>query len=125
MLSSSNQHDRYTPAHLFNTLIVDGSSPAPERLNGTYSHISTCTRTNMCVDIIHAYQTRKAQERWGMTPLPIAKNDMKNFEDQVFCTKDFFNKKTLILFIHDAPDVVVGPNAHISKTMDLNETFLV
>lgn len=60
-----------------------------------------------------------------MTPLPIAKNDMTNFEDQVFCTPDFYDKKTLILFIHDAPDVIIGPNAVVSSKMDLNETFLV
>jgi histone deacetylase 6 len=98
---------------------IDGSSPAPERLNGGFPQ--ECINK----DIIRAYQTKKAQEKWGMTPLPIAKNDMTNFEDQVFCSKDFYDKKTLILFIHDAPDVVIGPNATISSKMDLNETFLV
>jgi len=60
-----------------------------------------------------------------MTPLPIAKNDMTNFEDQVFCSKEFYAKKTLVLFVHDAPDVVVGPNAVMSSKMDLSEAFLV
>src|SRR5437762_13933044 len=56
------------------------------------------------LEIIRAYQTKKAQEKWGMSPLPIAKNDMNTFEDQVFCTKDFYDKKTLVLFIHDPPE---------------------
>ena len=77
------------------------------------------------VDVIRAYQTKKAQERWGMTPLPISKKDVASFQDQVFCSKDFYNKKTLVLFIHDAPDVVIGTNATVSSTMDLNEAFLV
>jgi histone deacetylase 6 len=77
------------------------------------------------VDVIRAYQTKKAQERWGLTPLPISKKDVAIFQDQVFCSKDFYNKKTLVLFIHDAPDVVIGTNATVSSTMDLNEAFLV
>lgn len=60
-----------------------------------------------------------------MTPLPIAKNDMTNFEDQVFCSADFYGKTTLVLFVHDSPDVVVGPNAVTSSKMDLNEAYLV
>jgi histone deacetylase 6 len=75
--------------------------------------------------VIRVYQTKKAQERWGMAALPIAKNGMSHFEDQVFCTKDFFAKKTLVLFIHDAPDVVLGLNAVPSSKMDLSEAFLV
>ena len=50
---------------------------------------------------------------------------MTNFEDQVFCSKEFYAKKTLVLFVHDAPDVVVGPNAVMSSKMDLSEAFLV
>ena len=92
----------------------------PERLNGTIITISI-----LKVDVIRAYQTKKAQEKWGMTVLPIAKNDMANFEDQVFCTEDFFEKKTLVLFIHDAPDVVFGPNAILSSKMDMSDAFLV
>jgi histone deacetylase 6 len=88
---------------------VDAASPAPERLN----------------DIIRAYQSKKAQEKWGMTPLPIAKNDMTNLEDQVFVSHDFFKKKTLVLFIHDSPDVVFGPHAVASNKMDLSDAFLV
>ena len=68
---------------------------------------------------------KKAQEKWDMTPLPIARHDMETFKDQVFCTKDFYDKKTLVLFIHDAPDVVVGPNALASNKMDLSDAFLV
>jgi histone deacetylase 6 len=60
-----------------------------------------------------------------MAPLPISKADVANFQDQVFCSKDFYNKKTLVLFIHDAPDVVIGTNTTLSNTMDLNEAFLV
>jgi hypothetical protein len=60
-----------------------------------------------------------------MTPLPIAKNDMTDFEDQVFGTKDFYDKQTLVLFVHDVPDVVVGENAVMSSKMDLSEAFLV
>jgi len=60
-----------------------------------------------------------------MTPLPIAKNDMKTFEDQVFCTKDLYDKKTLVLFVHDPPEVVISSNAVVSSKMDLNEAFLV
>ena len=101
------------------TATIDGASPPPERLNGT-RNLSPADE-----DIIRAYQTRKAQERWGMTPLPIAKNEMKQFEDQVFCSKDFFNKKTLVLFIHDAPDVVINPNALFSSKMDLSDAYLV
>ena len=77
------------------------------------------------VEIIRAHQIRKAEERWGMTPLPIGKNGMSNFGDQVFCSKDFYDKRTLVLFVHDGPDVVVGPNAVISSKLDLGETFLV
>jgi len=76
-------------------------------------------------DIIRAYQSKKAQEEWGMTPLPIAKNDMANFEDQVFVSHDFFKRKTLVLFIHDSPDVVFGPQAVASSKMDLSDAFLV
>jgi len=76
-------------------------------------------------DIIRVYQAKKAQERWGMIPLPLAKSDIIDFEDQVFCTKDFYDKKTLVLFIHDAPDVVLGSNAMVSSKMDLSEAFLV
>ena len=68
---------------------------------------------------------KKAQEKYDMTPLPIAKNDMEIFKDQVFCTKDFYDKKTLVLFIHDAPDVIMGPNALASTKMDLSDAFLV
>ena len=32
---------------------------------------------------------------------------MANFQDQVFVSHDFFKKKTLVLFIHDSPDVVL------------------
>ena len=85
--------------------------------------LSFVTKNN--VEIIRAYQTKKAQERWQMTPLPIAKNDMTNFEDQVFCTRDFYDKQTLVLFIHDAPDVVVTSNAIMSGKMDLSEAVLV
>jgi Arb2 domain len=60
-----------------------------------------------------------------MTLLPIVKNDMGIFENQVFCSKDFYSKKTLVLYVHDPPDVVVGPNAVVSSKMDLGETFLV
>ena len=60
-----------------------------------------------------------------MTPLPIAKNDMNKFEDQIFCTKEFYDKKTLVLFIHDPPEVVVGSNAALSNKMDLGEALLV
>lgn len=60
-----------------------------------------------------------------MTPLPIAKNDMANFEDQVFVSHDFFKKRTLVLFIHDSPDVVFGPHAVASSKMDLSDAFLV
>ena len=60
-----------------------------------------------------------------MTPLPIAKNDMANFEDQVFVSPDFFKRKTLVLFIHDSPDVVFGPHAVASSKMDLSDAFLV
>jgi len=81
----------------------------------------------VCTDleIIRAHQMKKAQEKWDMTPLPIARNDMESFKDQVFCTKDFYNKQTLVLFIHDAPDVVVGPNALASSKIDLSDAFLV
>lgn len=60
-----------------------------------------------------------------MAPLPISKADVGSFQDQVFCSKDFYDKKTLVLFIHDAPDVVIGRNTTLSSTMDLNEAFLV
>ena len=60
-----------------------------------------------------------------MVPLPIAKKDMTIFKDQVFCTKEFYDKKTLVLFIHDAPDVIVGANAMTSTKLDLSEAFLV
>jgi histone deacetylase 6 len=76
------------------------------------------------IEIIRAYQMKKAQEKWGMAPLPIAKNDM-NFKDQVFCTQQFYDKKTLVLFIHDPPEVVMGPNALLSNKMDLSDAFLV
>jgi histone deacetylase 6 len=79
----------------------------------------------LTTDIVRAYQTKKAQERWGMTTLPIAKDDIINYTDQVFCTKDFFDKSTLVLFIHDAPDVVLGSNASTSSKMDLNDAFVV
>ena len=77
------------------------------------------------IEIIRAYQTRKAQEQWGMTPLPIVKNDMQSFENQVFCSKSVYEESTLILFIHDAPDVVLSENAMLSNKMDLSEAFLV
>lgn len=77
------------------------------------------------IEIIRAYQAKKAQEKWGMTSLPISKKNVNNFEDQVFCTKDFYDKKTLVLFIHDPPEVVMGSNAVMSSKMDLGEAFLV
>ena len=85
--------------------------------------LSVFIRVN--IEIIRAYQTKKAQEKWGMTQLPISKNNVNNFEDQVFCTKDFYDKKTLVLFIHDPPEVVMGSNALMSSKMDLGEAFLV
>jgi len=98
---------------------MDGASPPPERLNGTFSHDLADG------DVIRAYQMKKAQERWGMVPLSIVKEDMKLFEDQVFCSKDFFDKKTLVLFIHDAPDVVINPSALMSPKMNLSDAYLV
>jgi len=59
-----------------------------------------------------------------MTTLPIVKVDIIDYTDQVFCTKDFYHKSTLVLFIHDAPDVVLGTNATISSRMDLNDAFV-
>jgi histone deacetylase 6 len=60
-----------------------------------------------------------------MTTLPIAKAEIINYTDQVFCTKDFYDKSTLVLFIHDAPDVVLGSNTSMSSKMDLNDAFVV
>ena len=68
---------------------------------------------------------KKAQDEWGMVPLPIVKNEMTLFEDQVFCSKEFYSKTTIVLFVHDAPDVVFGPNSVRSGKLDLSEAFLV
>ena len=117
MLSTWSIRNRYSTSLL--DLISDDASPAPERLHG----MASLNWSN--VDVIRAYQAKKAQDQWGMTPLPIAKNDMTDFEDQVFGTKDFYDKQTLVLFVHDAPDVVVSENAMRSSKMDLSEAFLV
>jgi hypothetical protein len=60
-----------------------------------------------------------------MTTLPIVNDDIINYKDQVFCTQDLYQTSTLVLFIHDAPDVVLGTNATISSKMDLNDAFVV
>jgi histone deacetylase 6 len=77
------------------------------------------------VDVIRAYQIRKAQDEWGMTTLPILKEGISMFQDQVFCTKDFYTHNTIVVFVHDTPDVVLGPNAAVSAKMDMSEAFLV
>src|SRR5579871_3677179 len=87
---------------------IDGASPPPERLNGFLLSESSD------VDIIRSYQTKKAQQRWGMVPLHIAKEGMRQFQDQVFCSRDYYSKQTLVVFIHDAPDVVINPSAMMS-----------
>jgi histone deacetylase 6 len=68
---------------------------------------------------------KKAQEKYNMIPLPIPNSDESIFENQVFCTKDFYDKRTLVLYVHDAPDVIAGPNALSSSKMDLSDAFLV
>ena len=91
-------------------LTSDDKSPPPERLN----------------DIIRAHQLKKAQELWGMQPLNIAKPEIgETFKDQVFCSKEFFYKKILVLFVHDAPDVVMGDDAVQANKIDLNQAFLL
>jgi len=76
--------------------------------------------------VIRSYQMKKAQEQWGMQPLNIAKPEIgTTFQDQVFCSKEFYYKKVLVLFVHDAPDVVIGGDALPATKIDLNEAFLV
>jgi hypothetical protein len=60
-----------------------------------------------------------------MIPLPIIRDDMKLFQDQVYSSSDIADNKTLVLFIHDAPDVVINPNALVSPKMDLSDAYLV
>lgn len=68
---------------------------------------------------------KKAQEKYNMIPLPIVSGEMSDFGNQVFCSKDIYDKHTLVLYVHDAPDVIVGPNALSSSKMDLSDAFLV
>lgn len=68
---------------------------------------------------------KKAQEKYNMIPLPIPSSDVSIFGNQVFCSKDFYDKRTLVLYVHDAPDVIAGPNVLSSSKMDLSDAFLV
>lgn len=76
-------------------------------------------------DVIRSYQTKNLFEKWKMISLPIIKESLSSpFENQIICTKDFYKAETLVVIVHDAPDVIGYSHASVNK-ISLHDSFLI
>ncbi|CCJ31234.1 unnamed protein product [Pneumocystis jirovecii] len=57
-------------------------------------------------DVVRCYQTKKMFEKWQMIALPVIKESISSFENQIICTKDFYKVETLVVIVHDTLDVI-------------------
>ncbi|KAG5518515.1 hypothetical protein PMAC_002911 [Pneumocystis sp. 'macacae'] len=103
-----SEHSKYwncmTPRHLELSL----ESPTIKRLD----------------DVIRCYQTKKLFEKWQMIALPVIKESISFFENQIICTKDFYKVETLVVIVHDTLDVIGYFEASVNK-INLHNSFLI
>ncbi|KTW28090.1 hypothetical protein T552_01951 [Pneumocystis carinii B80] len=83
---------------------------------------------SLCVErldnIIRSYQTKKLFEKWKMIVLPIINESISSFENQIICTRDFYKVETLVVIVHDSPDVIGYSYASVNK-INLSNSFLI
>ncbi|OLL26066.1 Histone deacetylase clr3 [Neolecta irregularis DAH-3] len=64
-------------------------------------------------------------EAWNMMKLPIARDYVsESFKDEAVCSPGFYNAETLVLFIHDAPEVYAQTDP-LSNKVELHKSFLL
>ncbi|KAK9247032.1 hypothetical protein V1506DRAFT_486693 [Lipomyces tetrasporus] len=76
-------------------------------------------------DIIRRYQASQLFAHFNMTKLPIFRDRIsRSFEDQVLCTPAFQSAKTVVVIVHDPPDVWTEPDP-VTGQISLHETFVM
>jgi histone deacetylase 6 len=63
-------------------------------------------------DVVRSYQVSTLRKKFGYIPLPLLEDRVSfSFENQAVSTPDFYKQRTLVVFIHDAPEVWQDPQA--------------
>lgn len=76
-------------------------------------------------DVVRSYQAQVLQKQFNMVPLPLLQDRVSaSFENQAFSTVNIHSVKTLLVYIHDAPEVWSNPAANQHR-LKLHNTFLV
>ncbi|ORY78637.1 hypothetical protein BCR37DRAFT_382288 [Protomyces lactucae-debilis] len=67
-------------------------------------------------DVVRSYQTTTLRQQYGYIPLPLLEDRVSaSFANQAVSTPDFYKKRTLVFFIHDAPEVWQEPQAFTNQ----------
>ncbi|KAK9470821.1 uncharacterized protein V1510DRAFT_244261 [Dipodascopsis tothii] len=75
-------------------------------------------------DILRGYQSVQLFEKYQMTMLPIFRERISaSFRDQVLCMPNFHTAETIILYVHDPPDVSADINPTTGQ-LNLHECLL-
>ncbi|KAG5438180.1 hypothetical protein PCANB_003031 [Pneumocystis canis] len=85
-----SEHSKYWDCMVPKHLELCSESPSVKRLD----------------NVIRFYQTKKLLEKWQMISLPVIKESFSSFENQIICSKDFYKVETLVIIVHDTPDVI-------------------
>ncbi|EEB08679.1 histone deacetylase Clr3 [Schizosaccharomyces japonicus yFS275] len=83
------------------------------------------THVNPLHEVVRAFQAKKLFDNWQMTILPISRDGLsESYANQALCSNGFFHRKTLVLFVHDPPDVL-GSSQGNSNLLNLSQSAVV
>ncbi|KAK9476928.1 hypothetical protein V1514DRAFT_310388 [Lipomyces japonicus] len=75
-------------------------------------------------DVIRAYQADRLFADYQMTSLPIFRDRLsKSFQDQVLCTPGFQSARTIVVIVHDPPELWCEPDP-VNGRIELHDTYV-